>query len=103
MKPQEIDQATAVFPASVSHLMPSYADIPNEFKRHNGTKWNQFQSQWFYKGIRTEGLKPKDGIDKDAALRHLKTIQGSYEPKHEHKEASVAYLASQWFEDDSTW
>jgi hypothetical protein len=29
---------------------------------------------------------------------HLKAIMGSFQPKHEHKTAGVAYLMSLWFE-----
>lgn len=39
----------------------------------------------------------KDGIDGDTAVRHLRAIQGSFAPKHEHKMEAVAYLASRWF------
>lgn len=100
--PQAIDAATRIFPANVSHLMPAYQDIPDEFK-HGNAKWNRFQSEWFYGGINAAGLKAKDGIDKAVALRHLGAIQGSFEPKHEHKQAAVAYLASLWFDPSSTW
>lgn len=33
----------------------------------------------------------------DKAFRHLAACQGSFEPKHEHKQAAVAWLASLWF------
>jgi hypothetical protein len=38
-------------------------------------------------------------VDGELAIRHLQVIQASFEPKHEHKEAAVAYLASLWFTD----
>jgi hypothetical protein len=41
----------------------------------------------------------KEGVDGNLAFRHLSAIQRSFTPKHEHKEAAVAYLASLWFED----
>ena len=37
--------------------------------------------------------------DTNKAIRHLKAILVSYDPKHEHKEAGVAFLLSEWFED----
>lgn len=78
--------------------------IPEEFKdRNTNNKWLEFQRTWFFKGIKSSGLVPKPGIDMNEALRHLQAIQSSYEPKHEHKEACVAYLASLWFEESSTW
>ena len=96
-KPFQLDALRVAFPASVKDLMPAYEDIPAEFKRFPGTVWNKWQAEWFYKGL--NGFpKAKPGIDQDAALRHLEAIQGSWEPKHEHKEAAVAYLASLWLE-----
>lgn len=105
-KPTVIDDVTLAFPANVvKDLMPAYADIPAQFRPGSGgnTMWNRFQSDWFYGGIQVSRMIPKPGIDKNVALRHLKAINGSYEPKHEHKEAAVAYLASLWFTEESVW
>ena len=76
--------------------MPKMDDIPDEFKRFGGTPWNRWQEQWFYRGLK-EIPESKDGVDQEKAMRHLAAVQGSYEHKHEHKEAAVAYLASLWF------
>jgi len=52
-----------------------------------------------FSGLKKSEVPPvKEGIDVNMALRHLHAIQGSFEPKHEYKEAAVAYLASLWFE-----
>jgi len=82
-------------------LMVPMAEIPAEFKNFNRpTKWNELQSTWFYSGLpKGTDFIAKEGIDGAVALRHLRTIQGSFEPKHEHKEACVAYLMSLWFDD----
>lgn len=99
-KPQPVTDAKLAFPASVSHLMPAMEDIPIEFKRFDPRhKWLRFQGDWFFSGIQDLKITPKDGIDELAAMRHLTCIQGSFEPKHEHKTAAVAYLASLWFKD----
>ena len=98
---QDVTDADVAFPARVAHLMPAYADIPKEFKV-DSTKWNQLVTDWFFSGLTNLALTPKDGVDKTKALRHLKCILGSFEPKHEHKEAAVAYLLSEWF-SDATW
>lgn len=79
--------------------LPAYASIPDEFKRRPGTKWNKLFSDWFFGGLKSLRLAPNEGIDKDAALRHIKALMGSFEPKHEHKEAGVAYLMSKYFAD----
>ena len=101
-QPQDVNQVVMVLGGEMGRLLPPYAEIPDEFKRGNG-KWNKFQRDWFFGGLASENLIPGEGIDKRAALRHLGAIQGSFEPKHEHKEAAVAYLASKWFTDKSTW
>lgn len=105
MKPQVISDVELAFPAKVKHLMPDMKDIPEEFKQFcgRGTKWNQLFSDWFYSGLSKLDLVPKDGIDKNLALRHIRAVMGSFEPKHEHKEAAVAYLLSLWFTDESSW
>lgn len=104
LKPQPVTDVTLAFPASGMMLMPEYPAIPEEFKdRNTNNKWLEFQRTWFFRGIKSSGLVPKPGIDMNEALRHLQAIQSSYEPKHEHKEACVAYLASLWFEESSTW
>lgn len=86
----------------MSKLMPAYKDIPDEFKRASN-KWNQLFNDMFFSGISELTLKPKDGIDAKKAWRHLRAFAGSFEPKHEHKEAAFAYLCSQWFSDETTW
>ena len=104
-KPQVVDRVTAVFPADIiGKLLPKWDEIPEEFKHQSGNKWVQFQTDWFFSGLKnSDGLVPKPGIDKVLAMAHLSACQRSYQPKHEHKIAGVAYLASLWFEDTSTW
>lgn len=100
-KPTPLSDVDVAFPARVSHLMPPMAAIPDEFRMWNSkpNKWVEFQERWFYEGLKKVKMAPKEGIDPNVAIRHLKAIQGSFEPKHEHKVAAVAYLASLWFED----
>lgn len=95
--PTEIDNIRTVFPASVHDLMPAWEDIPAEFRNMNARSgsWNHWASSWFFKGL-DKFPDAKDGIDQNIAVRHLKAIMSSWEPKHEHKEAAVAYLASLW-------
>lgn len=101
-KPQKIDPVTAAFPATIKHLMPEMKDIPDGFKKwHSQDKWVQWQTDWFYFGVKDLKPVPKEGIVLKDALVHLATIQNSYEPSHEHKQAAVAYLMSLWFDDVS--
>lgn len=101
---QEIDVATAAFPANVSHLMPAWKDIPANFRSGNQlTEWNKIVRAWFFFGLAKLEVKPREGVDRHMAMRHLAAIMRSFEPKHEHKEAAVAYLMSLWFEPNPEW
>ena len=83
---------------SVNDIMPAYNELDNSFK-HGNTKWNEATNTWFFKCIKKSQFTPKEGIDIDCAFMHLGAIMSSYEPKHEHKEAGVAFLMSLWFDD----
>lgn len=98
--PKEIDRVNGAFPTSVEGFLPPYGSVPDEFKHGHGNKWAELVSRWFFRGLPkgTEFI-PVEGIDKDKALRHVKYCLGSWEPKHEHKEAGVAYLMSLWFKE----
>src|SRR5690349_16692427 len=99
-QPTVVDDLDMAFGArAVADLMPPIAEIPDEFKQWRGNKWVDLQSEWFSLGIKLSQITPKPGVDFRAAIRHLKAIQSSWEPKHEHKMAAVAYLASLWFDD----
>lgn len=98
-QPQAVSDVLIAFPGSVSHLMPAYEDIPEDFRRNRGDarQWVAFQQTWFFKGLNKGMFEAKPGVEFDAAWRHLKCVQGSFEPQHEHKEAAVAWLMSRWF------
>lgn len=81
-------------------LLPPWNDIPEEFKRHRGTKWNGIITKWFFSGLPKETrFLAKPGIDTNTAKAHLRAILVSFEPEHEHKEAGCAFLLSKWFDD----
>lgn len=83
---------------NVFDLMPKYNELPEEFTRGN-TKWNDATSRWFFSGIQKSQFTVKEGIDADIAFRHIGRVISDWSPKHEHKEAAVAYLMSLWFKD----
>ena len=95
---QEVNGLDIAFGTKAMSLMPPYKDIPKEYK-DGQTKWNKLFNDWFFGGLSTLDLAPKEGVDKLKALSHIKAIMTSFEPQHEHKEAGVAYLMSEWFED----
>jgi hypothetical protein len=96
---QEISDVTLAFPADVLRLMPPYEEIPEEFKQFPGGKWNKLFSDWFYCGLTRLDLQPREGVDENKALRHIKAVMASFQPSHEHKEAAVAFLFNEWFSD----
>lgn len=79
--------------------LPDYTQIPAEFKRMGGTKWNDLFADWFYSGLKSIKLTMNEGVDRTDAMRHIRALMASFEPKHEHKEAGVAYLMSKYFAD----
>lgn len=88
----------------LSKFVPSYKDIPKEFKDHTNHWYDRLSSDWFYSGLKsTEGLITKNGINKKDALAHIKSILTTWEIPHEHKMAAVAYLLNLWFDEKSTW
>lgn len=94
----ELDGADVAF-GNIKHL-PPYDVIPDEFKRLHHP-YVEFVSGWFFSGMKQEDLArlvPRDGVDKNKALRAIKAALASFEPAHEHKEAGCAYLLDQWFE-----
>lgn len=95
--PQPVSNVMLAFPADVSDLLPDYAGVPEEFKGYGGNPWVKLTEEWFYKGLDGD-LIAKDGVDATAAGRHIAACLGSFQPKHEHKIAGVAYLMSLWFE-----
>lgn len=92
--PTEVSDALLAFPARVLGLMPAVGEIPKEFKRLN--PWSPFFARVFTKGFENISFVMADGVGGNAAYRHLAAILGSYEPKHEHKEAAFTYLCSLW-------
>ena len=97
-QPTPVDQVDLAFGGKMDKLMPSQASIPDEFKNFNSRNvWVEWQSDWFFNGLK-QNPTPKVGVDLNAAMRHLRAIQASFEPKHEHKTSAVAYLASLWFD-----
>lgn len=97
--PMETTGLERAFPTDVSRLLPcKYEEIPREFTMGGQNTWAKFQATWFFHGIKGLSVEPKEGIDAAKALKHLACIQGTYELKHEHKTAFVAYLASLWFD-----
>lgn len=97
MPAENITDVELAFPANGVSRLPAWDRIPKEYQDQNHPRCNTVEV-WFGMGLKMNKIVPKKGIDQIKAFRHLKAIMGSYEPKHEHKIAGVAYLIDQWFE-----
>lgn len=97
-----LDDVTApdVAFGTTKHL-PPMDEIPEEFKNMNcDNKWIKLFATWFYKGLpETVKFSLKPGVDGNKLMSFLKAHMASWEPKHEHKTAGVAYLMSQFIDD----
>lgn len=99
MKPKVISDVELAFPAHiVGTYLPAWETIPSEF-RERGGPWCRI-AQRMFSGDLDIAVTVREGIDMQLAARHLGACLRSFEPKHEHKIAGVAYLMSLWFELD---
>ncbi len=94
MKPVIVSDVEMAF-GTVNGL-PKWTEIPENFKSA-GNEWCRLFSKIFFSGAKVL-FKEKDGIDKNLAFRHIRALMASCEPRHEHKEAGVAYVMSQYFD-----
>lgn len=98
LKVPKLDNADVVF-GNIRHL-PPYDAIPKRF-RDSYDPYARFVSEWFFRGRTPDDMKrltERLGVDRNQALRAIKAVLGSFEPKHEHKEAGCAFMLHEWFE-----
>lgn len=101
----ELTDVDVAFAANALDWMPPMEDIPDEFKSFpGGTVWNEIGRTWFYHGLPKEvEFFPKEGVDAKKAFRAVQATLGSFASKHEHKEACVAFMLSEWFDRIEGW
>lgn len=100
-EPVELTAVERAFPANALDWMPAPDDIPETY--WNSYEWHtQLWRDAMFAGIDDIQLAPKDPSweqeEVDRAHAHLYAILGSFAPKHQHKEAALAYLTDQWFD-----
>lgn len=98
-QPHQVSDIQVALPADLNGLLPPWTAIPEDFRRDEGKArpWRRLQADWFFRGISKSAVVPRPDVDAEKAWRHLGVIQGSWDPKHEHKMAAVAWLMSRWF------
>jgi hypothetical protein len=101
-----LDDVYVAFPSDAMDWMPPFEQIPEEFKsgRGDATVWVEIVESWFAVGLpETVSFYPRPGVDAAMAFRALHATLGSFAPKHQHKIAAAAYMASCWFERVEGW
>jgi hypothetical protein len=90
------DGASAAFGARGKDY-PDQSVIPEKFRRGH-TPYNRVVSTLFFKGGKLDdfGLSFKKGIDRNQAMTAIRALLCSFDPKHEIKEATVAWALSEW-------
>jgi len=94
--PVEVNDATLVFPAGIPNLLPPAKELPLEFVDESYNLWKEIASSFIYGTELKQDLRILPSLDSKTAQRHIQSIVGSFEPKHEYKEAAVAFLLSKW-------
>lgn len=98
-KPKPVSDLILAFSANViGEYLPLETEIPDDFYQC-GNQYNRIVSKIFFGSTNGWDFLLKDGIDLTAFSRHIKVCLGSFEPKHEHKIAGVAYLFPLWCEE----
>lgn len=82
-------------PADADRAVPAYSEIPAEFTS-GASPWCAWQQEWCFTGFQA-APEPKPGVNKTQAWAAVKAIQMAFHLDHRHRDAAVAYLASQWF------
>jgi hypothetical protein len=81
-----------------AELTPKWKDIPEEFKRGKSVEEKLFHDVFFgYVELKNVEMAPREGVDRDKALRVLNLIGSTMGTGHEVKTAGWAYLCHEWF------
>lgn len=100
-EPHKFSLPEMAFPARVIEHMPSWEEIPQEYKRWWTHPTAVLAQKWFSNElVHSEPMPdfyPQQGVDADDAFRHIHTVLSSFQPKHEHKIAACAMLIELYF------
>lgn len=95
----KLDLKTFKFPdAEMYPTTDTNFDLLEEAKKRNylyGNKsGNKLFSAWFFNGVKEIVVKDLDNAEK--AFKYMRTLMGSFSPKHEHKEAVCAMIIDEF-------
>lgn len=95
-----VDAPAAIF-GQIKGILPAWDEIPEQFWKHHNP-YARVVSKLFFSGgaLSDFGLTVKPGLDKANVMRAVNACLSSFEPNHEHKEAGVAFLLSEWFDGE---
>lgn len=95
----EFDGATVAFGAPCSAYL-TREEMGDDFYNDRNRYTRAAQSLFFRGGsLADHGLRLKPGIDRTLAMRALRALLGSFEPKHEIKIGTVGYALREWCDD----
>lgn len=99
-QPVAVSRVQQAFPADLGDLLPPLDLIPEVFQKGRAGHVSTYARAMAIGRIdESLALIKRDDVDSEVAWKHLCTIAGSFEPRHEHKEAALAWLISLWFRD----
>ncbi len=84
--------------ADVAFGAPLRAYPPIESVPDGLAPYEEVFSKLFFRGGKLDdfGLSIKPGLDRGQVMGGLRALMGSFEPKHEHKQAVVAWCLREW-------
>lgn len=93
--PIDVEDVDLAFPSDGYTRLPDPAIF-----RTADPRFVDFVETWFYEGVKGlhEKIRPKEGIDATKAIRHMKSVLGTWDTKHEDKMNGVAFLMQTWFD-----
>lgn len=98
--PRPVSDVVLAFPASVIDCyIPTWEELPMPFQEFT----SGYEELASYACFHPVELRPEvliEGIDADSATRQLSAVARSFEPKHEHKQAAIAFLLSLWLKPE---
>lgn len=103
-EPYEFTVVERAFPAHVLDHIPPMEMIPDHFKSEHGGKHTAIEVAnlwWMGQLITDDDPRPdfhaRPTLLAEIAFWHIQCVLNSFQPKHEHKMAGVAFLIDRFF------